>query len=114
MDELKTRFGRLVAANRRRLQLTQQQLADQSGISLDMINRIERGVSGARFPNIARLAVALQVDPAELFTPDLPKGAGQRRELTNVMSRLSALSDNDLVWVGALLDAALKTRTRTS
>ena len=57
MDELRQRFGRLVAANRRRKGWTQQQLADHSGVSLDMINRIERGVSAARFPNITKLAL---------------------------------------------------------
>lgn len=110
MDELKQRFGRLVAANRKRRQMTQQQLADQTGISLDMINRIERGVSGARFPNIEKLAETLQIDPAELFTPDLPQGVGQRRAMTNLVSRLSALPDRDLEWIDRLLDAALKPR----
>lgn len=110
MDDLRQRFGRLVAANRRRKEWTQQQLADHSGVSLDMINRIERGVSAARFPNIKKLADALEVDPAELFTPDLPRGAGQRRLLTNLVSRLSTLPDRDLEWVDRLLDAALKPR----
>lgn len=110
MDELKQRFGRLVAANRKRRQMTQQQLADKTGISLDMINRIERGVSGARFPNIEKLAEALEVDPAELFTPDLPQGANQRRALTDLVSRLSGLPDRDIEWIDRLLDAALKAR----
>ena len=38
MDDLRQRFGRLVAANRRRKGWTQQQLADTSGVSLDMID----------------------------------------------------------------------------
>ena len=110
MDDLRQRFGRLVAANRRRKAWTQQQLADHSGVSLDMINRIERGVAAARFPNITKLAQALEVDPAELFTPDLPRGAGQRQALTNLVSRLSALTDRDLEWIDRLLDVALKPR----
>ena len=110
MDDLRQRFGRLVAANRRRRGWTQQHLADQSGVSLDMIKRIERGVAAARFPNITKLAAALEVDPAELFTPDLPAGASQRRALTNLVSRLSGLPDRDLEWIDRLLDAALKPR----
>lgn len=111
MDDLRQRFGRLVAANRRRKGWTQQQLADTSGVSLDMINRIERGVAAARFPNISRLADALEVDPAELFTPELAQGARQRRALNDVVARLSVLSDRDLEWVDRLLDAALKPRS---
>jgi len=111
MDDLRRRFGRLVTANRRKRGLTQQQLADATGISIDMINRVERGVTGARFPNIEKLAAALEVDPAELFSPDLPKGVAQRRQLTDLVARLSVLSDRDLAWVDRLLDAALKPLT---
>ena len=114
MDDIRIRFGRLVAAHRRRQGLSQQQLADLSELSLDTINRVERGVAGVKFSSIDRLAAALKVDPAELFTPDLPQGALRRRELSNLTARLSALSDSDLVWVNTLLDAALKSRTVSS
>jgi transcriptional regulator with XRE-family HTH domain len=111
MDDLRKRFGRLVLANRRKRGFTQQQLADRAGISIEMINRVERGVTAPRFPNIEKLASALEVDPAELFTPDLATGAGERRALTDVVARLSGLSDRDLRWVDRLLDAALMPRT---
>lgn len=111
MDDIRVRFGRLVAAHRRRQGLSQQQLAEQSELSLDTINRVERGVAGVKFSSIDRIAAALKVDPAELFTPDLPHGYGRRRELSNITARLSTLSDSDLVWVDTLLDAALKSRT---
>lgn len=113
MDELRQRFGRLLAANRKRKGLTQQQLAEQSGISHDMINRIERGVAAARFPNISKLATTLEIDPAELFTPDIPEGVARTAALTNLVARLSALPDRDLLWIDQLLDAALKPRGST-
>lgn len=109
-DDLKKRFGRLVLANRRRRGLTQQALADRAEMSLDMIHRIERGTTTARFLTIAKLAAALEVDPAEFFTPDLPNGVADRQAVTNIVARLSALSDRDLEWVDRLLDAALKPR----
>lgn len=113
MDDLRQRFGRLVAANRKRKGLTQQQLAEQSGISHDMINRIERGVAAARFPNISKLAAALDIDPAELFTPNLPASSPRTAALTNLVARLSALPDRDILWIDQLLDAALKPRVST-
>lgn len=113
MDDLRIRFGRLVAANRRRKGLTQQQLAEQSGISHDMINRIERGVAAARFPNISKLAATLEIDPAELFTPDLPAGSAKSSALVNLVARLSALTDRDILWIDQLLDAALRPRGST-
>ena len=110
MEALKVRFGRLVAAHRRRLGMSQQQLADQSDLSLDTINRVERGVAGVKFSNIDRLAAALKVDPAELFTTELPPGALQRRELTNLVARLSVFSAADLAWIQQLIEVAVKPR----
>lgn len=110
LSELMGRFGRLVAAHRKRLQMTQVQLSDASGISADMIVRIEGGGTGVRFPNIQRLADALEVDPAELFTSDVPHGKLARPNLNRLTARLAALSDNDLQLVSELVEVALKPR----
>lgn len=40
MDDLQKRFGRLVAAHRRRMGWTQAKLSEETEISLDMITRI--------------------------------------------------------------------------
>ena len=109
-DDLRRRFGHLVAAHRRRNGMTQQRLAEAAGISSDMITRIEGGSTGARFPNIQRIADALGVDPAELFSPDLPKGSRHRAKFRNVTSRLSKLTDPELDWLDAILDAMLRPR----
>ena len=78
-----------------------------------MINRIERGVAAARFPNISKLATTLEIDPAELFTPDIPAGAARTAALTNLVARLSALPERDILWIDQLLDVALKPRGST-
>ena len=108
--ELKTRFGKLLAVHRKRRGMTQDKLAGVSGLSPDMIARIETGGSGVRFPNIQRLATALEIDPAELFSPDIPRGALKRAALTNLTARLAGLSDADLAWVSDLIEVALKSR----
>lgn len=110
MEELRTRFGTLVAANRRRLGFTQEELSSRADVSVDMISRIEAGATGARFTTIDKLSRAMSVDPAEFFTPDLPDGALQRRQLNDVVSKLAKLSDKDLLWVGDVLAAVLKHR----
>ena len=107
---LMERFGRLVAAHRKRLQLTQADLADASGISVDMITRVEGGGSGVRFPNIQRLADALKVDPAELFTSEVPSSKLARPNLSRLTARLAGLSDAELQLVSELIDVALKSR----
>ena len=68
MNDLRRRFGRLLAAHRRRRGFTQEALAEAAEVSTDTISKIEIGATGARFPVIERLANALEIDPAELFT----------------------------------------------
>jgi transcriptional regulator with XRE-family HTH domain len=108
MDDLRARFGGLVRAHRRRLGLTQEALAERANISADMVSKIEAGNSGARFGVIAKIADALGVDPAELFTPDLPAGQLQRATLTGIASRLASLGDSELEWVKGIVEAALR------
>lgn len=110
MVDLRTRFGRLVKAHRLRLRLTQEALAELASISTDMVSKIEGGNSGARFRVIGQLAEALGVDPAELFTPDLPEGKLQRATLTDITSRLASLHDDEIRWVAGIIDAALRSR----
>lgn len=110
MSELRQRFGRLVAAHRKRARLTQGQLAEAAGISIDMISRIESGATGARFGTIEKLAQALEVDPAQLFSAEMASSAMQRVALSALTARLAGLSDDDLRWISGILDAALKRR----
>ena len=110
MVDLRTRFGRLVKAHRMRVGLTQEALAERASISTDMVSKIESGNSGARFGVIVQLAGALEVDPAELFTPDLPAGQLQRLTLTEITSRLASLGDGELQWLKGVIEAALLPR----
>lgn len=110
MVDLRERFGNLVKAHRVRLGLTQEALAERASISTDMVSKIEGGNSGARFGVIAQLSEALGVDPAELFTPDLPAGQLQRSTLTEITSRLASLGDSELKWLKGIFEAALQPR----
>ncbi|WP_162710400.1 helix-turn-helix domain-containing protein [Rhizobium leguminosarum] len=85
----------------------QEALADLSGLSLDMIAKIEGCSSGASFNTIEHLSRALSVGPAALFEIDMSDsrfGDG----LSEIVPRLAALSDDDIAWVKALLEVALR------
>jgi transcriptional regulator with XRE-family HTH domain len=107
MADLRKRFGELLAAHRRRRGLTQEDLAEAAGLSVDMISKIEVGATGARFPSIERLAAAVDVDPAELFTSDIPAGSMNRGAFGEISAKLAPLPESDLVWISTLLDVAL-------
>ena len=110
MADLRKRFGTLVAAHRRRCGMTQYQLAEAANLSPTMIVRIENGSSGARFPSIERIADALGVDPAELFTPGSNRQGRASAVRIDIDTQLVALSDKDLGWINDLLAVALRAR----
>jgi transcriptional regulator with XRE-family HTH domain len=81
--------------------LTQEDLAEAAGLSVDKISKIEVGASGARFPSIERLADAVGVDPAELFTSAIPAGSMNRGAFGEISAKLSSLPEPDLLWISA-------------
>lgn len=109
MGNLKQRFGQLVAAHRRRLGWTQRKLAEAADLDEDTIGRIEIGRRGVSFGTIEKLATALKVDPAELFTSELPGSALERRT-GNITAKLAGLTPEEISWLTGVVDAALKPR----
>jgi len=109
MDDLRKTFGLCVRAHRRRLGLTQEALAEKADLSLDMVAKIEGGTSGASFGTIEELTRALSIEAADLFRID-PTAGRFSSHLYEIIGRLASLSDDDLIWVKSVLDAALKPR----
>jgi transcriptional regulator with XRE-family HTH domain len=70
MSELRVQFGRRLRQLRRQKDLTQEQLADAAGISVDMLSNIERGVNAPSFATLEKLAKGLELSIKELFAFD--------------------------------------------
>jgi transcriptional regulator with XRE-family HTH domain len=62
-------IGRQLRETRKRAMLTQQELAERSGVGVTTIVRIERDQVEPQGRTIRKLAEALGVDPAELLKP---------------------------------------------
>ncbi len=60
-------FGRAVRARRQAIGISQEELADRSGLHRTYVSDIERGVRNVSLNNIAKLAVALDCSPSELL-----------------------------------------------
>lgn len=74
MSELRNKFGRKLRKIRRDRDLTQEQLAEAIGVTLDFISRMERGQDAASFETLDKLAKVLGVPVSELFQfPDEKK-----------------------------------------
>jgi len=66
MSTLRFLFGRRLRQLRRQKDLTQEQLAEAVGISVEFISNIERGINAPSFETLERLAAVLQL-PFEAF-----------------------------------------------
>lgn len=69
LDELKflRDLGRRIRARREELKLTQQQLADRSGLHRTFIGAVERGERNLSLLNLRTLAKSLRMRIVELF-----------------------------------------------
>lgn len=110
MAELKSRFGNLLAANRRYAGLTQEDLASKADLSVDQISKLESGKTGASFDAIARLSDALRIDPAAFFTDQIQTGATRRPAFSKLTAKLARLTDEQLVWIDGVVSAALQSK----
>jgi len=107
--ELKELFGTSLRQCRRARRLTQAQLAEATDLSLEMIGRLERGLTAPSFETVAALATALQVAPAELFGGEPTTITGERREvLDRINKALASISDRDLKRAERVLTALLQ------
>lgn len=70
MSDLRTNFGKRLRQLRRERDLTQEQLAEVVGISVDMLSNIERGVNAPSFETLEKLASVLRISVSTLFRFD--------------------------------------------
>jgi transcriptional regulator with XRE-family HTH domain len=69
MSDLRVRFGKRLRKLRRNKDITQEQLAEMIGVSVDFVSKIERGLNAPSFDNVQKIAAVLEVDASEFFTP---------------------------------------------
>ena len=86
--ELSKVIGSRVREERRRLELTQEELAERVGLSTNYIAHLERGSRGASLETLEKVAGLLEVPVASLFVAGAQKQAG--RPLPDDIRRLSA------------------------
>ena len=67
------RFGACIRAERQRLGLSQEELADRAGLHRTYIGGVERGRRNIGFLNLLRIARALDVSLTDLLT-DFDRG----------------------------------------
>ena len=102
---LKEVFGSNIRQYRKSLKLTQDEFAAKTDLSLDMISRVERGVTGPSFNTIDRMAEVLEVPVITLFssgTLTLPQGE-RGKILQRINLSLSKMNENELAKADSIL-----------
>ena len=67
MGKLKNKFGKRLQHLRQRAGITQEQLADKTGVTVESISNIERGIFGPKFETLEKIAGVLKVPVKKLF-----------------------------------------------
>jgi transcriptional regulator with XRE-family HTH domain len=60
-------LGKNLCAARKRLNLTQEQVAERSGVQAGEVSRIERGLRDPKVSTVEKLAAAVELPPGRLF-----------------------------------------------
>lgn len=72
-DDVRKNVGRRIAELRHAQGRTQESVAEQLGMQMKNYQRIERGLQNVTIKTLVRIANALGVSTAELFSPAAPR-----------------------------------------
>lgn len=94
-----TEFGKLLGGKIRSVRtahgMSQEELAFKSSISAAHLGQIERAVKNPTIDTIGKIACALDISLAELFTLELPAANGERPTVVNkILATLTAMSES--------------------
>ena len=67
MSNIKPLFGKRLRRLRRQADLTQEQLAERIGVSVEFVSNMERGINAPSFDTLEKLADSLKLKVSELF-----------------------------------------------
>jgi transcriptional regulator with XRE-family HTH domain len=109
MDE-GIRFGQRLRSIRRAHRISQEELAERAGRSVEAISNLERGINLPSFETLEQLARALGIPIRDFF--ELPDGDQERSDLlAEIITVARGLPTADL-YVAATQISALRIRPR--
>ncbi|MBR5948890.1 MAG: helix-turn-helix transcriptional regulator [Clostridia bacterium] len=97
-DELKL-IGERICSRRKQLRYTQERLADEMNVSIQMVSNLERGNKAIKIDNLIKISGILGVS-----TDYILLGRNTESDVSNVNDKLSMLSDADLRLVEHMID----------
>ncbi len=105
-DDILIKIGCRIREYRLAAKLTQEQLAEKTGVSVNHISRLERGVNSPHFEVIIKIAKALDVS-TDIFVQDLSVD-NINIFLQNIKGDVKNMSQNQLSLIKDLIFAIKK------
>ena len=96
-------IGKRISAERKRNNITQEQLAEKMNVSIQMISNLERGNKAIKINNLLNLSQILGVSTDYILTGN--KNSFEKSELSD---KLFKLSNEDYVIIEALINKLSK------
>lgn len=106
--ELLKGLGERVAARRKSLGLTQEQVAEELDVSVQMISNLECGRKAVRLPNLIKLSELLNISCDYILTGKRAKG-----DFENLSAHISKLSEEDYNMIKVIVNYCINEKYRT-
>ncbi|ACL04316.1 transcriptional regulator, XRE family [Desulfatibacillum aliphaticivorans] len=105
MSGLEKKIGKRIAELRIENNLTQAQLAEAMGLSVESISRMERGVTFPSVKTLARVAEALGSSLKQFFDFDEDEGQGDgyQLELAKLIAQIKNLDEGEVALLRKIL-----------
>ena len=92
-------MGERISQRRKEKKLTQEQLAETIGVSLQTISNIECGKKGAKPENIAKICISLEATADYILL-----GKKSENQMKNIIKIISELSEREYRAIEEILD----------
>lgn len=91
-------IGKRICERRKLMGLTQENLAEQMDVSIQMISNLERGVKAIRIDNLVRLSQILGISTDYILT-----GQQSQRDLDRLSKQISQLTEDQRDMIEVLV-----------
>ncbi len=110
-DPVDIEIGNRIAARRKALRLTQQELAQACGVTFQQVQKYERGANRVSGSRLYKIAAILEADPADFFPgADARDAMGKTKrgsELARLFLGMDELRQDSLVNVARAMAGAV-------
>ena len=105
MPDYAKNLGISVYKNRKRLKMTQSELAEKAGVTEQTIRKIEHGEGNPQLEVLYALITSLKIDPEEIFYPKTNEFELEKKQLDLLLADCSVDQIQEILPV---VEAALK------